>query len=139
MIANGNEDNDRWTKTLCLVLKQACPIISEQGFSQDDRSKTASMNGQRPFIFVSNRDKGLKLALKNDFFEHVEMSCAKHMETNITQRFGNECGRHVMAMAKTYSVQHFNKVLDLIRTSKSTAASKYIEGIGGRGVLWSNS
>jgi hypothetical protein len=34
MIANGNEDNDRWTKMLRL-LKQACPIISEQGFSQD--------------------------------------------------------------------------------------------------------
>ena len=44
-----------------------------------------------------------------------------------------------MAMAKSYSVQYFNEVLDLIRTSISTAASKCINGIGGRGVMWSNS
>jgi hypothetical protein len=34
------EDNDRCTKMLCL-LKQACPIIAEQGWSQDVRSQTA--------------------------------------------------------------------------------------------------
>ena len=52
MIANENEDNNRWTKSLCL-LKQACPIISEQGFSQGVQSQeTASRNGQRPsFLF----------------------------------------------------------------------------------------
>jgi hypothetical protein len=96
------------------------------------------MNGQCPFIFVSNWDNCLKLALKNVFPEHIEIGSAKHIEANVTQRFGKECGRHVMAMAKTYSVRYFNEVLDLIQTSKSTAASKYIEGIGGHGVLWSN-
>jgi hypothetical protein len=74
MIAAGNEDKETWIKMLRL-LKQACPIIStpERG----------------PFIFVSDRDKGLKPALKKVFPDNCEMSCAKHIEAKRTQKFGN--------------------------------------------------
>jgi hypothetical protein len=34
MISAGNEDDETWTKIL-KNFKQACPIISEQGFSND--------------------------------------------------------------------------------------------------------
>jgi hypothetical protein len=44
----------------------------------------------------------------------------------------------MMAMAKTYSVQYFNEVLDLMQNSKSTAASKWIQRIWGCKVLWGN-
>ena len=57
----------------------------------------------------------------------------------MTQKFGKECGRHVMAMAKTYSVRFYNQVLDLIRTSKSETAATYVQAITTRGVPWSNS
>ena len=124
MIAAGNENKETWIKMLRL-LKQACPIIStpERG----------------PFIFVSDRDKGLKPALKKVFPDNCEMSCAKHIEANVTQKFGKQCGRHVMAMAKTYSVQYYNQLLDLMRTSKSKKAADYVHAITTRGVLWSNS
>ena len=49
MIATGNEDKKNWTKML-RRLQQAFPIISE---TQD-----------YPFMFVSDRDKGLKPALQ---------------------------------------------------------------------------
>ena len=124
MIAAGNENKETWIKMLCL-LKRACPIIStpERG----------------PFIFVSDRDKGLKPALNKVFPDNCEMSCAKHIEANVTQKFGKQCGRHVMAMAKTYSVRYYNELLDLMRTSKSEKAADYVHAITTRGVLWSNS
>ena len=50
------------------------------------------------------------------------MSRAKYIEANVTQRFGRICGRHVMAMAKTYSQRHCDQVLDVIRKSKPQAA-----------------
>ena len=124
MIATGNEDKKTWIKMLRL-LKLACPIISTPK--------------RGPFIFVSDRDKGLKPALKEVFPDNIEMSCAKHIEANVTQKFGKECGRHVMTMAKTYSVRYYNQVLDLIQTSKSEAAAKYVSDITRHGVLWTNS
>ena len=49
MIATGNEDKKNWTKVLRL-LKKAFPIISH-------------CDREYPFVFVSDRDKGLKPAL----------------------------------------------------------------------------
>ena len=139
MIATGNEDRMSWTKMLGL-LKQACPLISEQGFHRNVNVEDISVEPHQrsPFIFVSNRDKGLKPALKEVFPDHCETSCAKHIEANVTQRFGKQCGRHVMAMAKSYSLRYYNQVLDLIRTDKPRAAA-YIEDITASGILWSNS
>jgi hypothetical protein len=66
------------------------------------------------------------------------MSCAKHIEANVTTKFGRQCGKHVMAMAKTYSVRYYTTVLEQMRTKKAGAAT-YIEDITTRGILWSNS
>jgi hypothetical protein len=137
MIATGNEDRMSWTKMLGL-LKQACPLISEQGFPRNVEEVSVEPHQRSPFIFVSDRDKGLKPALKEVFPDHCETSCAKHIEANVTQRFGKQCGRHVMAMAKSYSLRYYNQVLDLIQTDKPRAAA-YIKDITASGVLWSNS
>jgi hypothetical protein len=65
------------------------------------------------------------------------MSCAKHMEANVTTKFGRQCGKQVMAMAKTYSVRSYNTVLEQICTTKA-GATTYIEDITTRPILWSN-
>jgi hypothetical protein len=57
-ISAGNEDGKTWT-TMSNYLKEACPIISEQSFSNECDDGGI----QHPFLFVSDRDKGLKLAL----------------------------------------------------------------------------
>jgi ribosomal protein L32 len=140
MISSGNEDRKTWTKMLGL-LKEACPIITQQGFSAVHGKEDAAAPPQAErtqFLFVSDRDKGLKPALKEVFPDNVEMSCAKHIEANVMQKFGKKCSSHVMAMAKTYSVRYYEYVLEQIRTKKPSAAT-YVEDISERGTLWSNS
>ena len=134
MISSGNEDRKTWTKMLTL-LKQACPIICKQGFPCGQFKRNYADRTQ--FLFISDRDKGLKPALKEVFPDNYEMSCAKHIEANVTQRYGRICGRHVMAMAKTYSQRYYNQVLDVIRQSKPQAA-EYIDKITSDGILWAN-
>jgi hypothetical protein len=123
MIATGNEDKKNWTKML-RCLKEAFPIISEQR--------------PHPFVFVSDRDKGLKPALQEVFPDNCETSCAYHIQANVKQKFGDSCSRHVMAMAKSYSLRYYNEVLDTIRQLKPRAA-EYVENITTSGVVWSNS
>ncbi len=60
--SGGNKDGATWTKMLTRLLKQASPILS--GCS---------------FVFVSDQDKGLKVALKDVFPRNLELSCAKHI------------------------------------------------------------
>ena len=134
MIFSGNENCRTWTKMLCL-LKQACPIICEQGFPCGRSNEKYA--GMTQFLFISNRDKGLKPALKEVFPDNYEMSCAKHIETNMTQRFGRLCGRHVMAMAKTCFQRYYDQVLDVIQQNKPRAA-EYIKDISRNGILLNN-
>ena len=129
LIASGNEDQSTWAKMLSL-LKEANPILAVQGFEGDD-----AVHHKSQFVFVSDRDKGLKLALEEIFPRNVEFSCAKHIESNVTQRFGKRCGQYVMAMAKTYSPRNAANMLDLVHRIKPSAAA-YIENIERSGVLW---
>jgi hypothetical protein len=117
------------------LLKQACPIICEQGFPCGRSNRKYADRTQ--FLFISDRDKGLKPALKEVFPDKYEMSCAKHIEANVTQRFGRICGRHVMAMAKTYSQRYYDQVLNIIQQSKPRTA-ECIENISSNGILWSD-
>ena len=58
IISAGIEDVETcWTKMLN-YLKEACPIIFEQGFNECDDEEI-----QHPFLFISDRDEGLKLSL----------------------------------------------------------------------------
>ncbi len=62
--------------------------------------KNVNVHPRSQFVFTSDRDEGLKPALKEVFPFHDEMSCVKHIEANVTTKFGRKCGKHVMAMAK---------------------------------------
>ena len=95
------------------------------------------MRPRSQFLFISDRDKGLKPARKEVFPDNIEMSCAMHIEAKVTTKFGGQCGKHIM-MAITYAVCYYGMLLEQIRTIKESAAS-YIEDIKERGILWSNS
>jgi hypothetical protein len=129
MISAGNEDGETWT-TMLNYLKEACPLISEQGFS--DECDDGEI--QHPFLFVSDRDKGLKLALRSVFPGNKETSCAKHIEANVCQKFGQECARYVMPIAKTFSFRYSNHLIDQVRMSKPHAAD-YIQNVD-NDALW---
>ena len=69
MLARGNEDGSTWTKFLTL-LKEACPILSTQGFHDSVEGRHfpgAFLDYRHSFVFMSDRDKGLKLALESVF------------------------------------------------------------------------
>ena len=137
MINSGKEDRKMWTDTIRL-LKKARPIICEQGFRAVNQERDVDMRPRSQFLFILDRDKGLKPALKEVFPNSIEVSCAKHIEANDTTKFGRQCGKHMMAIAKTCFVRYYGMLLEQIRTMKPSAAS-YIEGIKERGILWSNS
>ena len=89
MIAKGSKDGNTWTRML-MLLKEACPILSSQGFvpaagvAGVEYLRTF-LDYQHPFIFVSDRDKGLKPALQV-FPRNYAVSCAKHIQANTCQR-----------------------------------------------------
>jgi MULE transposase domain/Ulp1 protease family, C-terminal catalytic domain len=122
LLSAGNEDNKTWT-TFLLKLREACPIIIKQG---DDSSF--------PFCFVSDRDKGLKQALKTVFPDNVDLLCVKHIEANVRQRFGAECASYVFPIARTFSTRQQQFFMDKVHKIKTGAAS-YLENIDG---LWKN-
>jgi hypothetical protein len=65
------------------------------------------------------------------------MSFVKHIEVNVTTKFKRKCGKHVMAMAKTYSVCYYDTLLHQMHSSKASTALN-IEDKAERGILWSN-
>ena len=130
MISAGNENGDTWQKMLRL-LKEACPIISNQGYGDVETDGVV----RPPFLFISDRDKGLKPALKAVFPDKYEMSCAKHIEANVAQKFGKQCARYVCAIAKTFSTRHSSRLFDEIRKVKPEAVN-YLEDITNAGVIW---
>ena len=89
LISKGNEDGNTWT-TMLTLLKEACPILSSQGFVPDGVAGVeyprAYVDYRHPFIFVSDRDKGLKPALQAVFPRNYAVSCAKHIQANVCQR-----------------------------------------------------
>jgi transposase-like protein len=120
------------------LLKEACPVICKQGFGSVNGGEDVDMHPWSQVLFtLADRDKGLKPALKEVFPDNIKMSCAKHIEANVTTKFGRQCGKHVMALAKTYSVRYYTTVLEQMRTKKAGAAT-YIEDITTRRILWSN-
>jgi hypothetical protein len=89
LISKENKDGNTWTAMLTL-LKEACPILSSQGFIPDGVAGVeyprAYLDYRHPFVFVSYRDKGLKPALQAVFPRNYAVSCAKHIQAYVSQK-----------------------------------------------------
>jgi hypothetical protein len=136
MIAIGNKDRKTRAKMLELF-KEACPVICKHGFGSVNGGEDVDMHPPSQLLFTLDRNKDLKPALKEMFPDNIKMSCAKHIEANVNTKFGRQCGKHKMAMAKTYSVLYYNMVLEQMRTTKA-GTTTYIEDIKTREILCSN-
>ena len=84
---------------------------------------------------MSDRDKGLKEAVKEVFPANVEFSCAQYIRANVLQRFGKNASKYVMVIAKTYSARYDEILMDKIKQIKPQVAL-YIQRIGERDILW---
>jgi hypothetical protein len=117
MICTGNEDGPTWTRRLG-HLREACPILLEQGFEggsviygEIDREMDEECD--HPFVFMSDRDKGLKPALHEVFPRNLAVSCAKHIQANVKAHNGQQCAWYVIQLRRhcrrenqaTYSIE----------------------------------
>ena len=140
MIAAGNENRETWVQMLT-YLKEACPIVSQQGRQLrmvNDHAPVCETSFETSFVFVSDRNKGLKKAVKEVFSTNLEYSCAQHIRANVTQRFGRNASQCVMAIAKTYSAQYAEMLMDKTKQVKPQAVL-YIQKIEEGGVMWKSS
>jgi hypothetical protein len=137
LISSGNEDLATWTKMLTL-LKEACPLIaSTDAWHAEERESYFHSDHHSEFlrfVFISDRDKGLKAALKAIFPRNLETSCAKHIDANVAQKYGQKCARLVCPIAKTFSTRRENYLLEQIRIIKPDAVSYLLEDL--KDVVW---
>jgi hypothetical protein len=80
------------------------------------------------FVFISDRDKGLKPALRQVFPGYLAVSYAKHIQANVKAKFGQLCARNVIQLAKTFSTRTSDDLLDEIRNIKLEVAD-YIKSV----------
>ena len=129
MISSGNENRATWTQMLNL-LKEACPILDLRGNDGQDIPPR-----EHPFLFVSDRDKGLLPALREVFPRNLDISCARHIQQNVKTRYGKDCAMHIITIARTYSRRKASDKLDMIHQLKPSAAD-YVANLDTSGVLW---
>jgi ribosomal protein L32 len=140
MIAAGIENRETRVQMLT-YLKEACPIVSQQGRQLcmvNDHAPVCETFFETSFVFVSDRNKGLKEAVKEVFPTNLEYSCAQHIRANVTQRFGRKTSQYVMAIAKTYSARYAEMLMDKTKRVKPQAAL-CIQKIEEGGVMWKSS
>ena len=86
MLARGKDDGSTWTSFL-MLLKEACPILSTQGFHDSVEGMEfprAFLAYRHPFLFASDWDKGLKPVLQAVFPRNHAIKCGKHIEANVS-------------------------------------------------------
>jgi transposase-like protein len=88
----------------------------------------ANEHTYRETVFVSDRDKGLANAVEKWFPQHLSTHCAKHIERNVAQRFGNTAAKEVLKIAKCFSqLQETYHLENLKKISRG--AYEYLMGI----------
>jgi hypothetical protein len=102
-----------------------------------DVTETIIINGEMDgeyrhlFVFMSDRDKGLKPALCEAFPRNLAVRYAKHIQANVKAKFGQLCARYVIQIAKAFSTRRSDDLIDKIRNIK-VAATEYIENVDDR-------
>jgi MULE transposase domain len=119
-IERANECYDGWNSVL-KHLKNACSLLEMTHPMQVH-------NIHAYFTFVSDRDKGLVQALKDNFPKIHSTQCSIHIQSNVSTQFnGRGIQNDVYNIAKTFSFYQENKMLQKIKKA-STAACNYLVG-----------
>ena len=115
-----NENNEGWNY-FCEHLKKACPtLVIPHVIPRCDRFGY--------FTFVSDRDKGLQEALKKEFPNNHQTSCAVHIQRNVQVRYGMPASKCIPYIAYTFSSRQEDVWLTELGT-RSQPARNYVENI----------
>jgi hypothetical protein len=104
-------ENKHWWTWFYLHLKQAFNIDTK-----DD------------FIFMSDREKGLDLAVEKVFLKAKHSYCCQHIANNIAVSFGNKCKPFFWRCARAKNKTAFDEALKALY-EESAAAGRYIENL----------
>ena len=92
-----NENHEGWAY-FCQHLKKACPTLNMPNV-------LPRCNSFGYFSFVSDRDKGLQEALKEEFPTNHQTSCAVHIQRNVLQRYGMPASKCIPFIGNTFSTR----------------------------------
>ena len=74
------------------------------------------------YVFISNREKGLDLAVVEVFLKAKHSYCCQHIANNIAVSFGNKCRPFFQRCARAKDKTAFNKALkELYKVSTTTS------------------
>jgi Transposase, Mutator family len=119
-IERANEGFDGWNSFLNR-LKSACPLL-------DMCHPMHAHSVYAYFTFVSDRDKGLIQALKNNFPKNHATRCSIHIQQNVLSKFhSRDASKYVYSIAKTFSSYRESKMLQKIERL-SIPAHNYLVG-----------
>jgi CO dehydrogenase/acetyl-CoA synthase beta subunit len=86
------------------------------------------VNNIKKISFISDRDKVMARVYKEVFSTHHSLDCAVHIQQNVQQLYSRKASQLIMQLAKTYSKQNENTILDRIK-DQSDNAYNYIVNI----------
>jgi MULE transposase domain/Ulp1 protease family, C-terminal catalytic domain len=115
-ILSGNEDYQGWVYFL-ERLNAACPLLSD--------NHPLDRVTYKYFTFVSDRDKGLMPALANIFPRNHATSCAVHIKRNVVTKYGQNAGRDIVTISKTFSRRKEDEIFQKLE-KKNKSALEYI-------------
>ena len=64
----------------------------------------------KKMVIISDRCKGLKVALNEEFPENLSTSCAFHLKGNVASKFPGGASKYVLPIAKTFSSRQENEL-----------------------------
>ena len=121
--------------------KKALPALEDSTLNAPRLSRRGTRNNQvtiptaynnkqelKDTVFVLDRDKGLQCTFKVSFPMHLAIHCAKHIESNVCQKYGKQAAKHILPIARSFLIKQENYHLELLKNI-STAAHSYIEQI----------
>ena len=119
-------------------LKKALPSLEDETPNAPRLSTRGTRNSQltvptaydnkqelKDTVFVSNYDKGLQCAFEVSFPMHLATHCAKHIESNVSQKYGKQAAKHILPIARSFSTRQENYHLEILKNI-STAAYAYV-------------
>jgi transposase-like protein len=80
------------------------------------------------FVFMSNREKGLTLAVEQVFPNAKHSYCCQHIADNVAASFGNKCQPLFWKCARAKTAKAFDDALKLLY-QECAGAGEYIENL----------
>jgi hypothetical protein len=84
---------------------------------------------------LHDQQVAVKLLKKAVFPKNLEVSCAKHIEANVSQRFALKCSQLVYRIARTFSTRYENRLFETMQNTQPAAVRYLLDHM--KDIMWS--